>query len=118
MAATPKLIQFASSPQQHPASQAITQVELGLLLSLRARVAQLQSEIDRHEQSFQIRLESGSGVEPGAHTATIQENFRRNVSWKAVCRRLADRLKLNGEAYTRRVLASTKPTRTVSLDIR
>jgi hypothetical protein len=49
--------------------------------------------------------------------AITQQNFRRNVSWKDVVVRLAERLKLNGEAYCAKVLSSTKPSRTVSLVI-
>ena len=39
------------------------------------------------------------------------------MSWKSVAIRLAKRLKLNGAAYCARVLASTKPTKSVSLEI-
>ncbi len=64
------------------------------------------------------RLECGAAVEPGIHTAELKENHRRNVAWKAVAVRLANRLKMNGEAYAKRVLASTRPTRSVSLEVR
>jgi hypothetical protein len=56
-------------------------------------------------------------LEPGDHRAELKENFRRNVSWKDVVVRLAERLRMDGEAYCAKVLASTKPSRTVSLVI-
>jgi hypothetical protein len=98
-----------------PAPQAITQLELGALLSLRGRLHQLQEQVDTAEQSIHTRLESGASVEPGDHRVALKENFRRNVSWKDVVVRLADRLNMDGEAYCAKVLSSTKPTRTVSL---
>ena len=100
-----------------PAPQPITQLELTVLLALRGRLAQLESQVQEAEQSIKTRLEKGAVLESGDHRAKLKENFRRNVSWKEVVVRLADRLKLNGEAYCARVLASTKPTRTVSLVI-
>ncbi len=98
-----------------PASQAITQLELTVLLSLRGRLSQLETQVEASEQSIKSRLESGCCVESGDHTAKLKENLRRNVSWKDVVVRLAERLKLDGEAYCARVLASTKPTKTVAL---
>ena len=100
-----------------PAPQTITQLELTVLLALRGRLAQLASQVQEAEQSIKTRLEKGAALEPGDHRAELKENFRRNVSWKDVAIRLADRLKLNGEAYCVKVVASTKPTRTVSLVI-
>ena len=100
-----------------PAPQAITQLELTILLSLRGRLHQLQEQLEAAEQSIKTRLETGAFLEPGDHRAELKENFRRNVSWKDVVVRLAERLKLNGEAYCAKVLSSTKPSRTVSLVI-
>jgi hypothetical protein len=100
-----------------PASPIISQAELGLLLSLRGGLSQLQEQVEAAEQSLKSRLESGAEFEPGDHRAELKENFRRNVAWKDIVVRLANRLKLNGEAYCERVLAGTKPTRTVSLVI-
>jgi hypothetical protein len=98
-----------------PAPQAVTQLELSALLSLRGRLHQLQEQVETAEQSIKVRLEKGALLEPGDHRAELKENSRRNVSWKDVVIRLADRLKMNGEAYCAKVLSSTKPTRTVSL---
>jgi hypothetical protein len=100
-----------------PAPQAVTQLELATLLSLRGRLHQLQEQVEQAEQSIQTRIETGASLEPGDHRAGIKENFRRNVSWKDVTIRLAERLRMNGEAYCARVLSSTKPSRTVSLVI-
>jgi hypothetical protein len=104
-------------PQSVPTKEPITQLEIELLLSLRARVAQLQEQVSIEEAAFQARLEAGASVETGAHGAELKESWRRNVSWKTVCIRLARRLKFDGAAYCARVLASTKPTRSVSLVI-
>jgi hypothetical protein len=98
-----------------PAPQAITQLELTVLLSLRGRLHQLEEQVEAAEQSIKARLETGAFLEPGDHKAELKENSRRNVSWKDVVVRLAERLKMNGETYCAKVLSSTKPTRTVSL---
>jgi hypothetical protein len=98
-----------------PAPQAITQLELAALLSLRGRLSQIEEQVEAAEQSIKVRLETGASLEPGNHRAELKENFRRNVSWKDVVVRLADRLKMNGDTYCAKVLAGTKPTRTVSL---
>ena len=108
----PHVVQF---PQSVPAVETIHQTELQLLLSLRGRLKQLQEEIATEEESLKTRLEAGAEIEAGDHTAELKENNRRNVSWKDVAIRLADRLKLDGEMYCARVLAATKPTKTVSL---
>ena len=100
-----------------PAPKGITQLELELLLSLRGRLHQLQEQVESAEKSIKTRLETGATLEPGDHRAELKENFRRNVSWKEVVIRLAERLRMNGEAYCAKVLNSTKPTRTVSLVI-
>jgi hypothetical protein len=64
-----------------------------------------------------VRLQAGAIIEPGDHTAELKENNRRSVAWKEVAIRLADRLRLDGEMYCARVLAATKPTKTVSLEV-
>ncbi len=99
-----------------PAPKGITQLELELLLSLHGRLHQLQEQVAA-EQSIKARLETGATLEPGDHRAELKENFRRNVSWKDVVVRLAERLRMDGEAYCSKVLNSTKPTRSVSLVI-
>ena len=104
-------------PQSVPAKEVISQTELGLLLSLRSRLKQLQEEVAAADESLKTRLEAGAQIESGDHTAELKTNFRRSVAWKDVVVRLADRLKLDGEMYCARVLAATKPTRTVSLDV-
>jgi lactate dehydrogenase-like 2-hydroxyacid dehydrogenase len=100
-----------------PAPQAVTQLELATLLSLRGRLHQLEEQVQEATQSIKTRLETGAILEPGDHRAELKENFRRNVSWKDVVVRLAERLRMDGEAYCAKVLSSTKPSRTVSLVI-
>ncbi|HVB55855.1 MAG TPA: hypothetical protein VNE63_05400 [Candidatus Acidoferrales bacterium] len=115
--ATQTLPYVVPFPQTVPEVEAISQNELVLLLSLRGRLKQLQEEIATEEESLKTRLESGAEIEPGDHTATLKENSRRSVGWKDVAIRLANRLKLDGEMYCARVLAATKPTKIVSLEI-
>jgi hypothetical protein len=100
-----------------PAPNPITQTELMLLLGMRGRLRQLQEQVEQAEQYIKTRLEKGAILEPGDHRAELKENFRRNVSWKDVVVRLAERLRMNGEAYCAKVLSSTKPSRTISLVI-
>ena len=117
MASASKAIPFVVPAQPSPNVETITQDELTLLLSLRGRLHQLSTQIESAEQSIKERLEQGASVEPGDHTATIDTSYRRNVSWKSVTERLAYRFKLDGKAFTARVLAATKPTPVISLDI-
>jgi len=109
---SPFVIPIASNPPQE-----ITQFEVTAVLSLRHRVRQLEQQIVAAERSIRARLESGATVEAGEHTAELKESFRRNVAWKDVVWRLAERLygEDRGEAYCTNVLRNTKPTRTVSL---
>jgi hypothetical protein len=110
----PHVVQF---PQSVPAVETISQDELALFLSLCGRLKQLQDEIGAAEESLKERLEAGAEIEPGDHVAELKEHSRRNVAWKAIVVRLALRLKMDGEAYCDRVLAATKPTKTVSLEV-
>jgi len=117
MASASKAIPFIVPPQVVPAPEVISQTELSLLLSLRGRLHQLESEVESAEQSVKQRLELGASIEAGNHTAELKTSYRRNVSWKGVAEKLANRFKLNGEAFVARVLAATRPTSAVSLDI-
>jgi len=116
MASTQIVPQVVPFPQSTP-RETISQLELELLISLRNRAQEIQKQVETEESALWTRLEAGAVVEAGPHRAEFKESFRRNVSWKSVCIRLAKRLKLDGAAYCARVLASTKPTRTVSLEI-
>jgi hypothetical protein len=102
---------------QFPAPQAVTQLELATLLALRGRLHQLEAQVEEASQSIKTRLETGAILEPGDHRAELKESFRRNVSWKDVVVRLAERLRMDGEAYCAKVLSSTKPSRTTYLVI-
>lgn len=106
------------APRSIPTKEPITQLEIELFLSLRKRLDELAEQVAVEETMLRTRLECGAVVELGAHVAELKETHRRNVAWKAVAIRLAERLKMNGEAYCNRVLASTKPTRSISLDVR
>lgn len=117
MASASKTIPFVVPPQVVPIVEPITQDELTLLLSLRGRLSQLESQVETAEDSIKQRLGHGASVEPGDHTATLKDQFRRNIAWKEVVVRLAQQLKLDGAMYCDRVLAATKPTRTVSVHV-
>ena len=93
--ATQTLPHVIAFPQSVPAVEKISQLELGLLISLRGRLKQLQNEVAAEEESLKTRLEAGAIVEPGDRTAALKENNRRSVAWKDVAIRLADRLKLD-----------------------
>lgn len=115
MATAKQSIPFVVPPQVGPEIESITQDELTLLLSLRGRLHQLESQVESAEASIQQRLEHGASVEEGDHTAALKASYRRNVSWKSVADRLAKRFKLYG--YVDRVLAATRPTPVTSLEI-
>ena len=104
-----------SIQQSSPKVETISQEELALILSLRGRLHQLTSQVESAEASIQQRLEHEASVEEGDHTAALKTSYRRNVSWKSVAERLAIRFKLYG--YVDRVLAATRPTSVVSLEI-
>ena len=98
-------------------SDTITQVELGLLASLRDRLSKVEADVVTAEANIRARLEAGASVQPGEFAASLHASERRNVSWKGIVVRLADRLKLDGEAYCNRVLAATKPSVSIKLEI-
>jgi hypothetical protein len=99
--------------------QTVTQTELELVRALRGRAAQLEAQIDSAEASILARLRTGASVEEGQHSASIKESSRRSVSWREVAERLALRAfgQKKGEMYCPRVLASTKPSKSYSLEI-
>jgi hypothetical protein len=101
------------------APQAVTQCEIELLLALRSRAAQLETQIESAEALILARLQTGASVEDGQHSASIKESSRRSVSWREVSARLAIRAfgKKQGELYCGRVLASTKPSTSFSLEL-
>ena len=101
--ATAKVTPFPIPAQAPVIPEAVTQDELCLLLSLRARVRELEEQIQTEEQSLKSRLEAGASVEPGLLRAFLKIVERRSVAWKAVVEREL------GQDYARRVLAATKP---------
>ena len=116
MATATKSIPFVV-PAQHLPAEPITQFELGALLSLNARLAQLKSQVESAEESIIARLRAGAAVEPGPRTAEVKRNLRRTPSWKNIARRLAKRLGLDPDQYYGNVIAHTKPSENFSLEI-
>ena len=102
-------------PLSKPSPQQITQSDLEEFIYLKRIAREAQEQFDAKEADLRARVDAGAETEAGVHVAKLKENFRRNVSWKDVVVRLADRLNLGGEKYCDKVLASTKPSRTVSL---
>jgi hypothetical protein len=117
MASATKIISIAAFPQALPAVEKISQSELSDFVEARNLLAQLQARVDEMESGLKARLEFGAPVQPGVHVASLKEGSRRNVAWKDVTMRLAERLEYEPEAYCANVLAHTKPTRTISLQV-
>lgn len=104
------VLQFPHVPADH-----ISQTELAEFVGAQKTLEKLEAHVGQLEASLLARFRAGAAVEDGERTAEVKENFRRSVAWKDVVVRLAERLKMDGEAYCARVLAATKPTKTVSL---
>ena len=115
MASATKVIAISTASQVLPAVEKINQAQLSEFIEARNVLARLQERVDEMEASIQTRLEAGAEVQPGIHVADLKEGSRRNVAWKEVVMRLAEKLKYNPDAYCSNVLVHTKPTRTVSL---
>lgn len=108
------VVSFPGSPVEP-----ITQLELAAVLSLRNRARQISEQVADAEASIRVRLELHAAVEDGEHSAELKELSRRNVAWRVVAERLADRVfgTGKGDGYCERVLHATRPTRTVNLVI-
>src|SRR5260370_3355305 len=65
-----------------PFPQTISQLEIGLLVSLRNRLAQFEAQVKESEDSIKARLEAGAPLESGSHTAKLESHFRRHVAWE------------------------------------
>ena len=120
--ATSKVIPLIPRTQAQPLPkppQEITQGDLSYILATRLELDRLKSPLTEAEASVKARLEGGAAVEHGVYRTWLKENFRRAIAWRDVAERLAERLYGNGRGfgYCEGVLKSTKPTRTVSLDV-
>lgn len=115
MASTIKAIEFAVPAQRVPAVEKISQSQLVEFIEAQNVLARLQERVDEMSESIRTRLEAGADVQPGVHVASLKEGSRRNVAWKDVVVRLAEKLGYDSGAYCANVLVHTKPTRTVSL---
>ena len=115
------VVPFPGVPQAVPTTETpqITQAQLDRIISLRNSIAALKAELELAEGITKSALEIGITVEPGTHVATLKESFRRNISWRDVAVRLAERLygEGRGDAHAANVLQNTKPDRTVNLVI-
>lgn len=107
----PHVIAF---PQTSPVEK-ITQLELDMLLNLRLRASQLETQIESAEKSIIDRLRGGTIVEDGNHVAEVKRTARRSPAWKQITRRLAKRLGLDPDQYCSNVIAHTKPSESFSL---
>jgi hypothetical protein len=99
-----------------PAPQTVSQLEIAALLSLKARLHQIEQQVEAADSSIKSRLQACCSIEEGDHTVELKTSFRRNVSWKDVSVRLANRLYFGkGLSYVERILRKTKPTPSTSL---
>jgi hypothetical protein len=108
-------VEFPQSAEK--IQQTITQAELCEFIEFQNLRVQLEERIKTLSLGLRTRIESGATVESGVHVATLKESSRRNVGWKDVVIRLAGRLGLDGETYCSNVLAHTKPTRTLTVEV-
>jgi hypothetical protein len=117
--ATQKVTPIAVAPQPSPRVESVTQDSLAEIISLRQQIETLEKQLGEVQADVQSALAAGAAVEEGTHIADLKEAFRRNVAWREVAERLGDRLygEGQGEGYCQRVLAATKPARTVSLHV-
>ncbi len=99
-------------PSLTQSHQTVTQFDLTRYLSLTNQIETLKREHTDLEQKLIASLSSGAEVEPGAHTAQLKTNQRRNVSWKDVVSRL------KGSGYVSRILSCTKPKTYTKLVVR
>ena len=112
--------QSLPSPQVQPIpfpNKQITQAQLQRIIGLRNEVSALKADLETAEAEARTALEAGAEVEPGTHVASLKESFHRNVAWREIVSRLGDRLYGDGKgaAYCARVIASTRPSRSVQL---
>jgi len=103
-----------------PSPQSITQCELALYRSLRARFEQLEAQLTTAQEDLKARLVAGAAVEAGNLVAFLDERSRRNVAWRSVASDLADTVfgQGNGETYCQEILNATTPTITTTLVVR
>ncbi len=92
--------------------QTVTQFDLKRHVSLSNQIDVLRREHAELEQKLITSLSNGVEAEPGAHTAQLKTNQRRNVSWKDVV------IRLKGSGYASRILSCTKPTTYTKLVVR
>jgi hypothetical protein len=104
-------------PFSKPAPQQISQYDLVEYLYLKKRAREAKEQFEAKEADLRARLESKAEIEEGVHVVSLEETSRRSVAWKDVVVRLAERLKMDGAAYCANVLAHTKPTKTISLEV-
>ena len=116
------LVNHQFSPIHSPAisfpskEEQITQAQLIRVVSLRNMISALRSDLEAVESGIKVALENGASVQPGVHVASLKETLRRNVAWREIAERLADRLYSGkGHAYTENVIGNTHPTPSVSL---
>lgn len=83
----------------------ITQAALSYVATLRQQLDETKAKLTEAEASVKEALAQGVPVQHGTLKAVLKVVERRTVAWKEVVVR-----KL-GEAYAKRVLAATRPTK-------
>ena len=113
----PQIIPFRKPTTTSQTPREVTQGDLSYILATRLEIDRFKSLLTEAEASVRSRLEAGAAVESGEHLATLREHWRKSTSWRNVAERLANRVygPGQGDGYCQRVLAGTKPTRSVQL---
>ena len=106
---TPFVVPAQSHPQVSRQPEPVTQDALAEIIALRQQIEDLEKRLGEAQTDVKSALEAGAEVEPGLFRASLKVTERTNVSWKSVVEREL------GADYAKRVLASTKPDKYVSL---
>ena len=101
-------LQFPSQPSPNKVER-ITQDRLAEIITIRQQIETLEKQLGEAQTDVKAALEAGAEVEAGLFRASLKITERRNVAWKSIVEREL------GDAYAKRVLASTKPDKSTSL---
>jgi predicted deacylase len=94
----------ATKSKSQPLPDVVRQEDLLKHFDLKRQIETLQAELAEHNGWIEAMVRDGFSVEEGPHFAQIvKKPGRKSVGWKHIV------VKLKGEGYAKRVLASTKP---------
>ena len=90
----------------------ITQIDLRNYRILENKIGSLQLDLGELKDDLIQRIGKGAKVEIGERTAILKIIERRSVSWRQVV------IRLKGNSYVARVIASTKPKAFSQLEVK